>query len=302
MLLGGALVWIWCAVLIYRHGRAALASKRMRELPDPDRADAPVPSAQPIPGVVLVLCGLAVWLIQPMGAAMSLALLGSPANPDAPSASATPTLRDSAAASFGAYLFGVAIIAGMAFVLPGVWRAIGASLPLRALGKCLGQSAVWSVGAGLAVYLVGALAVWGAEIISTWRGTEGPGNVAHSTLSKLLEPADAASGSGFLGHDVWWWGTVLGVTVGAPIIEEFIYRGFIQTGLLRLTRSGPAAILATSLMFALAHWSAVEAHALATLFVLSLCFGMALEKTGKLWVCVLMHAAFNIGNIVMAMG
>ncbi len=299
MLIGGALVWVWCAVLVYRHGRAALASKRLRELPAPAPADAPVPLTHPIPGVVLVLCGLAVWLIQPMGAAMSLALLGTPTSGSAEGI--TPTLRDSAAASLGAYLLGVALIAGMAFVIPGVWRAIGASLPLRALAKCLGQSAAWSVGAGLAVYLVGALAVWGAEIIATWRGTEGPGSVAHSTLSKLLEPADAAAGAGLFGHDVWWWGTVLGVTVGAPIIEEFIYRGFIQTGLLRLTRSGPIAIVATSLMFALAHWSAVEAHALVTLFVLSLCFGMALEKTGKLWVCVLMHAAFNIGNIVMAM-
>lgn len=305
MLLGGALVWLWCGSMVYRHGRRALASRRVVEWASDD--DAAREHRVPIPGAVLVLCGLAAWMIQPMGAALALALAGPDAVPDSPHA-----LRESAVGSLGAYVLGAALIAGMVTVIPGVWRAIGAALRpsyaggmtrAKALVSCLVQSVVWAIGAGLAVYVVGALSVWGAQAVATWRGTSPPGNVAHTTLSKLIEPAGGGeSGAGFLGHDVWWWGTVLGVTVGAPIIEEFIYRGFIQSGVLRLTRSGPVAVVLTSLMFAMAHWSAVEGHALVTLFVLSLCFGMAMEKTGRLWVPILMHAAFNIGNILMAMG
>ncbi len=55
-------------------------------------------------------------------------------------------------------------------------------------------------------------------------------------------------------------------------------------------------------LFALAHASVAAPHALPTLFVLSLGFGLALERTGKLWVSVLMHAGFNAMNVWMAAG
>jgi membrane protease YdiL (CAAX protease family) len=301
MLIGGILVLLYAAAILHRKGRAAIESLR-----NPQTAS--ILERIPIPGPVLVLCGLAAWLVQPLGGAMALALAGTaPPSPDA------HPLQSGVIGSIGAYGAAAVIIAGLVMVIPGARRAIGAALDPASVKPnetapphpdtiltMLRQSFVWSVGVGLAVYAVGAISLLLAQSIAKWLGEPGPGKIAHSTLTKLMEPA-AEGAAGFLGHDVWWWGTVLGVTIGAPLVEEFIYRGFIQTGLLRITRSGPAAILATSLMFTLAHWSAVEGHALFTLFALSLGFGLALEKTGKLWVCILMHAAFNIGNIVMAM-
>ncbi|HEV7300824.1 MAG TPA: CPBP family intramembrane glutamic endopeptidase [Tepidisphaeraceae bacterium] len=50
-----------------------------------------------------------------------------------------------------------------------------------------------------------------------------------------------------------------------------------------------AAILTTALLFALVHaaWTAPP------IFLLAVAFGYAYERTGNLWVCILMHAMFN---------
>lgn len=115
----------------------------------------------------------------------------------------------------------------------------------------------------------------------------------------------------------------------APLWEELLFRGHVQTlireGLARLhegarlaaNRSGfpvtgitydapapfatavgrerpPAfepwvAIVATSLLFASVH----QPWQFPPIFCLSLCFGLAYERTGNLWAPVVMHASFN---------
>ena len=63
------------------------------------------------------------------------------------------------------------------------------------------------------------------------------------------------------------------VVIGAPVLEEVLYRGVIQEAIRRAgLRPGPA-VLVTSLLFAIMHMSAVPGHALLALFVLSLGFG-----------------------------
>ncbi|MFM9958038.1 MAG: lysostaphin resistance A-like protein [Phycisphaerales bacterium] len=308
LLIFGAGVWIWIGARFKRVGPALLESVRLEELSRPGGVTIPF-----VPGAAMVLAGLAVWLVQPAGAAFASALVNAaaPIGPD----QTAPALRAQVIAQAGAHAAAAIMIALIVFMLPGLWRAMGATLAgcgdsssadavravsapptvaARALTN-IRESFVWTLLVGPAVYVVGSLSLWAARAIAAWSGRALPGDVAHDTLNKLAQPA--ASGS----EALWWWATVLGVTVGAPIIEEFIYRGLIQTGLLRLTRSAPVAIIGTSLPFALAHAGAVESHALLTLFVLSLGFGLALEKTGKLWVCVLMHAAFNGANIALAM-
>jgi membrane protease YdiL (CAAX protease family) len=98
---------------------------------------------------------------------------------------------------------------------------------------------------------------------------------------------------------------ILSAVVIAPLFEEFLFRGHLQT-LLRyffgkwlpkgVKGQGAAwgAILATSVIFALVHplWMAPM------IFVLALCLGYAYERTGVLWVSVVMHALFNLLSIV----
>jgi membrane protease YdiL (CAAX protease family) len=54
------------------------------------------------------------------------------------------------------------------------------------------------------------------------------------------------------------------------------------------------------MMFAAVHVGAAETHALPALFVFSLALGWAYEKSGRLAAPMLMHALFNIGNLVLA--
>ena len=62
--------------------------------------------------------------------------------------------------------------------------------------------------------------------------------------------------------------------------------------------TGWAAILLTSALFA-------SVHAMWTwppIFILSLCLGYAYERTGNLWVAILMHATFNTVSTLMFLG
>jgi membrane protease YdiL (CAAX protease family) len=92
---------------------------------------------------------------------------------------------------------------------------------------------------------------------------------------------------------------VVGAVVAAPVFEELVFRGGVQTLLRRAfdptgTRAGPAwaAIGVSSLLFAMVHplWMAPA------IFTLSLCIGYVYERTGNLWAAILLHAAFNAVN------
>ncbi|MCP4453666.1 MAG: CPBP family intramembrane metalloprotease [Planctomycetes bacterium] len=84
--------------------------------------------------------------------------------------------------------------------------------------------------------------------------------------------------------------------LAAPLVEELLFRGLIQT-LIRSYIGRPwLSVILTSVLFATvhenyAHWPA--------LFVLSLGMGYAYEKSGSLWQPLFMHAMFN-GMSVMA--
>ena len=122
---------------------------------------------------------------------------------------------------------------------------------------------------------------------------------------------------------------VIGATIIAPLFEELLFRGHIQTLLVRLfSRLGAtslvvppsagfpviisgdssppmdaapqpeprprawqtwAAILITSALFALVH----PAWTAPIIFVLAVCLGYAYERTRNLWVSITIHAMFN---------
>ena len=115
----------------------------------------------------------------------------------------------------------------------------------------------------------------------------------------------------------------LGAVVVAPIAEEFFFRGILQTylvGLLhRVAGTEPAgdtpadtasnggqpkpgggcrwiALGLTSAAFGLAHFP--QPHAIPALMLLAFIFGYAYERTGSLWLPVVMHAAFNFRTLI----
>ncbi|HEV8607197.1 MAG TPA: CPBP family intramembrane glutamic endopeptidase [Tepidisphaeraceae bacterium] len=89
---------------------------------------------------------------------------------------------------------------------------------------------------------------------------------------------------------------VFGAVIVAPLFEEFLFRGHIQTLIARLTRRPWMAVILTSILFSLVHhWSIWL-----PIFILSICLGYMYERTGNLWVAVLMHAMFNGLSIIMS--
>lgn len=84
---------------------------------------------------------------------------------------------------------------------------------------------------------------------------------------------------------------VLGVCiiVGAPLVEELVYRGLLQRSI--ATAIDPVlAWLAVSLLFALVHFSWIE---IPGLFVAGLLFGLGVLRTDRIGFGVVAHATFN---------
>jgi hypothetical protein len=90
---------------------------------------------------------------------------------------------------------------------------------------------------------------------------------------------------------------VLVVAVGAPIVEELVYRGLLQRSM--ATRVGAVGgLVLTSMWFALVHPSPVEYPGL---FAAGLLFGAGVLLTDRLGASILTHAAFNATGLVLAL-
>jgi CAAX protease family protein len=92
--------------------------------------------------------------------------------------------------------------------------------------------------------------------------------------------------------------------VAAPILEETIFRGLIQTVLLRILgvpmRWGVVFIAA--LVFMAIHVGGVSWQTLPGLFVLGFVLGWLYERSGSLWPSIVAHIGFNALNIAIALG
>lgn len=89
------------------------------------------------------------------------------------------------------------------------------------------------------------------------------------------------------------WAGVLIIVVGAPFLEETIFRGFLLTSLSK-TRLGfwGAAVVSSGL------WAAIHGYALSLavgLFVFGLLLSLLVRRTGSIWVSILLHAIWNGG-------
>jgi membrane protease YdiL (CAAX protease family) len=84
------------------------------------------------------------------------------------------------------------------------------------------------------------------------------------------------------------------LVVGAPMVEELYFRGLLLRSL--LSRTPPAvAIVVSALLFALAHFEAVQFAGLAVFGVI---LGVLAWRTGRLTPGIGAHAAFNAAAVV----
>jgi membrane protease YdiL (CAAX protease family) len=88
---------------------------------------------------------------------------------------------------------------------------------------------------------------------------------------------------------------VLMVIVGAPIIEELFFRGLLMRAIQARWNDG-LALVASALFFALVHFQPLQ---IPGLFAFGLILGTCAQRTGRLGMSILAHAAFNGTAVVM---
>jgi membrane protease YdiL (CAAX protease family) len=94
---------------------------------------------------------------------------------------------------------------------------------------------------------------------------------------------------------VWLVALVLVVVAGAPLVEELVYRGFIQ-GTLRSRVDDMLALVITAVWFTLIHLRPVEFPGL---FAFSLVLGACFHLTGRLGLPIMAHVAFNATGLAL---
>ncbi len=197
---------------------------------------------------------------------------------------AAMSLADSGRLQLGSYAAQGIILAAF------VWLVVRAKRSARAQRYGLPQAVLIGVAALLLFWpVVNCVAIVAGFVVKVVTGSA-PDPIAHALLAQLVESP----------VDVWLYLAIVLAAVGAPLYEEVLYRGIVQQALVGAGMRRWPAILTTSVLFSLVHLGTVPLHALPLLFVLSIGFGWAYEKTGRLSASITMHAAFNLTNLLLA--
>ena len=230
------------------------------------------------PWWVWMLCGVMVFFALMLGASVGAAL-----------AMAAGAGSGSEQYQTMAGVAGYATALAVGAVLVRLVRATAPQAGFAAPPKSFAMGLGWLLVALPMVYSAGSIAVLIQEACT---GREITDRLAHPTLKLLAENHG----------NVWAWATGLVAIVLAPIQEELVFRGFLQTALLRLLGRPWLSILVASLVFAAAHIGAdMPWYGIAPVFVLGLAMGFAFERTRMLGTSVAMHVGFNALNVAMAL-
>jgi len=93
------------------------------------------------------------------------------------------------------------------------------------------------------------------------------------------------------------------VTAGAGFGEETVFRGFLFERLRKLFGTSPWAqgliVVVTSLLFGLAHYSMQGLAGVEQAVITGLVFGTIYALTGRLWMLMWAHAAFDIAAVAI---
>ncbi|MBS0624303.1 MAG: CPBP family intramembrane metalloprotease [Verrucomicrobia bacterium] len=103
-------------------------------------------------------------------------------------------------------------------------------------------------------------------------------------------------------HPSLYFWTVMIVVFVVPVIEELLFRGFLQSWLRKfLGRIG--ALVVTAWIFSSVHYAPSQKSAnfplLCSLFVLSLFLGFLYERQRTLWAPIALHATFNASTVLL---
>jgi membrane protease YdiL (CAAX protease family) len=144
---------------------------------------------------------------------------------------------------------------------------------------------------GILVFPVTQAAAFAALALHRALTGAAPDHVAHDTLRMLLDHP----------RDPWVW-TAVGLAVfAAPVLEELLYRGFLQSAFVRAWGRPWTAVLLSAAVFTASHLSVGPWYGLVPIFTLAVGLGVAFERTRSIAVPIGMHVLFNAANVVLAM-
>ena len=99
-------------------------------------------------------------------------------------------------------------------------------------------------------------------------------------------------------HGFWLLALLVIVVVGAPLVEELVYRGLLQ-GAFRRRLNDIVAVVGVAAIFALVHFRPVEYPGL---FVFGLILGTCAWRTERLAMGFMAHLAFNATGLALVAG
>lgn len=96
-------------------------------------------------------------------------------------------------------------------------------------------------------------------------------------------------------HGAWIVVLVVIVVIGAPFVEELVYRGLLQGAFVRQI-DDTVAVVVVAAWFALIHFRPVEYPGL---FAFGLILGFCAQRTSRLGMSVVAHMAFNATGLIL---
>ena len=96
-------------------------------------------------------------------------------------------------------------------------------------------------------------------------------------------------------HGAWFILLALVVVVGAPLVEELVYRGFIQSGL-QAQLGSTWALIITAAWFTVVHLEPIEFPGL---FAFAIVLGLCYRRTQRLGLSMVTHLAFNATGLLL---
>ncbi len=229
-----------------------------------------------LPWWVWMSCAAITWLMQMVGMSVAHEVWHADPKSGVPSDLAILGLAGSGTALAGAAV----LLRLVAQVAP----KAGINAPARKLllGVMLAV-VMWPV-----LQCVGFLMTWLNSVL----GGEEAQAVAHPMLRMILDNRS----------DPWVWVLVGVSTLAVPVVEEVIYRGFVQSLILRGTGRPWVAVIFGGMIFGAAHLGqGIPWYSVAVVTALGMLIGFAFEKTRSLGVCIGMHVGFNAANVGLAL-
>lgn len=89
----------------------------------------------------------------------------------------------------------------------------------------------------------------------------------------------------------WFWLVAVAIAIGAPLCEEFVFRGFLFPTIAKTKIGVIGAALISSALWSLIHIYSIQG--MLAIFLLGLALSAILVRTGSLWPCIVCHGLYN---------